>query len=219
MTAIHEVQEVEKLMAAGAQVVEVLPRSAWEELHLPGAVSIPLAELPSRANELDRGRPVVVYCYDTQCDLSPRAAAVLRELAFTSVNDFVPGKLAWLAAGMPSEGQHSDVDRAGSIARIAATCVMEEDLASVRTRLQDHGVCVVVDPHRVVIGEIRENATAGLPGESVVADVMDAAPRTIRTNVPRAELTDIFTRSQLDHVLVTTLTGELLGLITHDDLL
>lgn len=30
--------------------------------HLPGAISIPLGELPSRAAELERGKPLLVYC-------------------------------------------------------------------------------------------------------------------------------------------------------------
>lgn len=218
MTTIYEVHAVEKLMGAGAQVVEVLPKKAWEELHLPAAISIPLAELPSRSDELDPERPVIVYCYDTECDLSPRAAALLVALGFPDIHDYVPGKLAWLAAGMPSEGQHGDVDRAGSIARVAATCAMDDDVAAAAC-VDQHDVCVVVDPHHVVVGELRPSTLTGVPRESAVADLMDAAPRTVRPNVHRAELSDLFTRSQLDHVLVTTLTGELIGLISRDDLL
>jgi rhodanese-related sulfurtransferase len=56
--------EVRRLVAAGAQLVEVLPREDFDEEHLPGAVNIPLAELGDRLHELDRSRPVVVYCFD-----------------------------------------------------------------------------------------------------------------------------------------------------------
>jgi len=59
--------EVQRLVAAGAQVVEVLPADEYEELHLPGAISIPLKELDARtAERLERGRPVVAYCHDFQ---------------------------------------------------------------------------------------------------------------------------------------------------------
>jgi hypothetical protein len=35
--------------------------------HIAGAISIPLEELDERAPRLlDRGRPVIVYCYDYQ---------------------------------------------------------------------------------------------------------------------------------------------------------
>lgn len=55
------------LVDSGAQVVEVLERSQYDEVHLPGAVSIPLWEIDERApKELDPEAPVVVYCYDYQ---------------------------------------------------------------------------------------------------------------------------------------------------------
>lgn len=56
--------EVRRLAAEGAQIVEVLPRTEYEHEHLEGAVSIPLKELEERVGELDRSRPVVVYCND-----------------------------------------------------------------------------------------------------------------------------------------------------------
>jgi len=48
-----------------AQVVEVLGRSEYEQAHLPNALHIWLPTLDERAPcELDRGRPIVVYCND-----------------------------------------------------------------------------------------------------------------------------------------------------------
>ena len=48
-----------------AQLVEVLPRDAFEKEHLPGALSIPLADLGRQALlKLDPARPVIVYCWD-----------------------------------------------------------------------------------------------------------------------------------------------------------
>ena len=58
--------DVRRLVAGGAQLVEVLPSPEYEEDHLPGAIHIPLRQIDSRAGEmLDRGRPVIVYCWDT----------------------------------------------------------------------------------------------------------------------------------------------------------
>jgi rhodanese-related sulfurtransferase len=49
----------------GAQHVEVLGHETFREFHLPRAVNIPLPELDQRAvQELDPGRPVIVYCHD-----------------------------------------------------------------------------------------------------------------------------------------------------------
>jgi rhodanese-related sulfurtransferase len=42
----------------------VLPAADYDWAHLPGAVSIPLKELDARDGELDRSRPVIVYCND-----------------------------------------------------------------------------------------------------------------------------------------------------------
>lgn len=48
-----------------AQLVEVLPPGEFEEEHLPGAVNIPLKSLNlDGVSQLDRDRPVVVYCWD-----------------------------------------------------------------------------------------------------------------------------------------------------------
>jgi rhodanese-related sulfurtransferase len=50
-----------------AQVVEVLPASDYEKEHITGAINIPLKELDERApRELERERPVIVYCNDHQ---------------------------------------------------------------------------------------------------------------------------------------------------------
>lgn len=58
--------QVRQLLDGGAQVVEVLERRQFELAHLPGAIHIPAWELtPARAaQELDRARPVIVYCLD-----------------------------------------------------------------------------------------------------------------------------------------------------------
>lgn len=56
---------VRRLLDGGAQLVEVLPSSEYEEDHLPGAVNLPLRQIEQRAEALlDRNRPVIVYCWD-----------------------------------------------------------------------------------------------------------------------------------------------------------
>jgi hypothetical protein len=42
-------------------LVDVRRRSSYDQAHLPGAVSIPLRELPHRAVEIPRDIPVVLY--------------------------------------------------------------------------------------------------------------------------------------------------------------
>lgn len=58
-------EEVRNLIPGGAQLIEVLPPREFEEEHLPGAINIPLKSLtPEVADQLDRARPVVLYCWD-----------------------------------------------------------------------------------------------------------------------------------------------------------
>jgi rhodanese-related sulfurtransferase len=57
--------ELRELTGQGAQLVEVLPAEEYEWAHLPGALSLPLKELDERAGQLDRSRPVIVYCHDS----------------------------------------------------------------------------------------------------------------------------------------------------------
>ncbi len=57
--------QLRELTDHGAQLVEVLPAEEYAWAHLPGAVSVPLKELDERRDQLDRSRPVIVYCHDS----------------------------------------------------------------------------------------------------------------------------------------------------------
>jgi rhodanese-related sulfurtransferase len=59
-------EEVERLLAQGAQLVDVLPREQYEEEHIPGALSAPLSHLQQEVGRLQRSRAIIVYCYDSQ---------------------------------------------------------------------------------------------------------------------------------------------------------
>jgi rhodanese-related sulfurtransferase len=61
-------EELQRLVRQeGAQLVEVLPSDEYEDEHLPNAINIPLKKLDGDSTrELDRLRPVIVYCYDYQ---------------------------------------------------------------------------------------------------------------------------------------------------------
>jgi rhodanese-related sulfurtransferase len=66
MAAGIGIERVQMLIAAGAQLVEVLPEEEYREERLPGAINIPLKQLDaSTAAVLDRERPVIVYCWDS----------------------------------------------------------------------------------------------------------------------------------------------------------
>lgn len=59
--------DVQRLVADGAQLVEVLPAEEYNEAHLPGALNIPLKKLDAQSvKPLDPTRPVITYCHDFQ---------------------------------------------------------------------------------------------------------------------------------------------------------
>jgi nicotinamide-nucleotide amidase len=203
-----------RLADGGAVLVEVLPHQDYDEEHLPGALSIPLRELTAdRVRALDRDRPVVVYCYDTQCDLSARAAARLTALGFTDVHDYTASKVAWFAMGWPAEGTVADGDRAGARAVPAVTCAPDTPLADVPAP-GPGGVVLVIDDDETVLGAIgRDTIDAAPDGAHTAFDVAAAAPVTVRPSITAIELARSMDRAGQDHVVVTTLEGRLLGVL------
>ena len=56
-------KEMLKLVAQGkAQLVDIRFREEYEAWHLAGSINIPLNELPSRLNELDRSKLIITAC-------------------------------------------------------------------------------------------------------------------------------------------------------------
>ena len=65
MPKMIELEDVRRLIDAGAQVVDVLSRKEYEDSHIPGAIHMPLTELDERsAASLARDRAVIAYCFD-----------------------------------------------------------------------------------------------------------------------------------------------------------
>ena len=154
MPTVSDRERVQDLASRGTPVVDVLPDEDYKCSHLPGAISMPLDELDRRAGELDRSEPVVVYCNDTVCDMSPRAAWRLEALGFATVYDYVAGKMDWIAADLPYEGEahlvHEHVRR--QVACVPATASVAE--ARERRSAAGFGPVVVVNDAGVVTGSL-----------------------------------------------------------------
>ncbi len=59
--------QLQELVSHGAELVEALPAVDYAEAHLPGAINLPLKQLNRQtAAQLDRARPIIVYCNDSQ---------------------------------------------------------------------------------------------------------------------------------------------------------
>jgi len=84
----------------GVVVLDVRPREEYEAGHIPGAVSIPLAELEARLATLPPGAEVVAYCRGPYCVLAPQALTLLRQHGYRArrLRDGLP---EWRRAGLP----------------------------------------------------------------------------------------------------------------------
>lgn len=83
----------------GAPVLDVRQPDEYEEGHVPGAVLIPLDQLPDRLDEVPSGDPLYVVCRSG--GRSKKAAEVLRPRGVNAVN-VAGGTLAWIEAGEPT---------------------------------------------------------------------------------------------------------------------
>jgi len=87
------------------KLVEVLMPKPFEEVHIKGAINIPLNTIGKEASrQFNKDDFIVVYCADTQCQASPKAAEKLDTFGFTNVWDYEGGKKDWMEAGYPVEG-------------------------------------------------------------------------------------------------------------------
>jgi rhodanese-related sulfurtransferase len=75
--------------------------------HVPGAASLPQAELASKLEELPRDRDFYLICQSGSRSL--HAAQFLRQMGFEQVTTVTGGTEAWAAAGKPLEHEASRV--------------------------------------------------------------------------------------------------------------
>jgi rhodanese-related sulfurtransferase len=59
--------EVQRLVAGGAHLVDARSREDYDGEHIAGALSIPVKGLDRETTgQLDQTRPVITYCWDSQ---------------------------------------------------------------------------------------------------------------------------------------------------------
>jgi rhodanese-related sulfurtransferase/biotin operon repressor len=81
-------------------LLDVRPLEEFAAGHLPGAVAIPLAELPQRINELPIDKLIVTYCRGPLCRYADEALLLILESGRRGAR-LEEGVAEWLVAGYP----------------------------------------------------------------------------------------------------------------------
>ena len=147
--------------------------------------------------------------------MAPRAAARLESLGFERVHEYRAGKLDWLAAGLPTDGENSSCPRAGEASRKdVVACGPKDRLGDVRDRARKSGwdVAVVVDADRIVLGLLRSRQLE-MDGDLAVEQAMRPGPSTFRPYVSTKEMADHMVEHDLDSAPITTSDGKLVGVL------
>jgi glyoxylase-like metal-dependent hydrolase (beta-lactamase superfamily II)/rhodanese-related sulfurtransferase len=103
------VEEVRGLIGTGGDSRRLLldvrqPEEYTGELgHLPGAILVPLPELPARLGEIESYRDKTVIAICRSGSRSAKAATMLRDAGFRDVWNMTGGTLAWRERGFPVE--------------------------------------------------------------------------------------------------------------------
>jgi len=108
-------EEARALLEGGAQLVDVRVAHEWDAGHIAGATHLPLEELAERSGELDRERPVVLYCRGGT--RSSMAAEALDGAGFDAVK-LSEGIVGWEEAGLELDSEDSYVAESGEAAAL-----------------------------------------------------------------------------------------------------
>jgi rhodanese-related sulfurtransferase len=108
-------EEAQKLIEDGAQLVDVRAEHEWNAGRIGGARHLPLAELAERTGEIDKDRPVVLYCRGG--NRSTMATDALTDAGFDAVK-LSEGIVGWDEADLPLEPDDGYVAESGEAAAI-----------------------------------------------------------------------------------------------------
>lgn len=99
-------EQLKKLQREEDQLIliETLNPEEYKKFHLSGAINVPLdEEFEDNIQQAvpEKNTPVVVYCQNTDCPVSEKAARKLDSLGYSNVYDYAAGKEDWQEAGEP----------------------------------------------------------------------------------------------------------------------
>jgi rhodanese-related sulfurtransferase len=91
--------EASQYQKDGALMLDVREPDEWNAGHIPGAVLVPLGDLPSRLNEVPKDKEIVVVCRSGNRSATGRDT--LLNAGYPKVTSMSGGMNQWTAAGLP----------------------------------------------------------------------------------------------------------------------
>jgi phage shock protein E len=82
-------------------ILDVREQDEWDAGHIPGAVFMPMGQVPDRMSEIPKDKTVIVQCRSG--NRSSQVTDFLVQQGFTNVHNMSGGLNAWQSAGLPVE--------------------------------------------------------------------------------------------------------------------
>lgn len=98
LEAVDDDELLRRVRAGAVTVIDVRPREEYLAGHIPGAISLPVAELKKRVPKLAKRRDIVAYCRGPYCVMALDAVDILRRKGFRA-HRMEHGVLEWRARG------------------------------------------------------------------------------------------------------------------------
>ena len=140
-------------------------------------------------------------------------------MGFREVYEYKDGKLDWMAAGLPTEGENALHPRAGDACRKdVPTCALKDLVRDVGDRAKAAGwdAAVCVNDERVVLGLLRSKELEK-DCDLSIEQAMRPGPSTFRPYVSIKEMAHFMVEHAIDSSPITTSDGRLLGLLLRSD--
>lgn len=95
-------ERAKQLLDAGEKIVfiDMRPAKEYQQAHLPGARSLPIAEVASRFSEIPKSGRVILYCDCKPYDIADRAV-FLEYRGYRNIFIMPEGYTGWVKRGYP----------------------------------------------------------------------------------------------------------------------
>lgn len=100
LEAVSHEELARRLRDGTVTLIDVRPAEEFAAGHIPGAINIPLPELPQRCGDVSADRTVIAYCRGPYCIFAFEAVALLRALGYDA-RRLEGGYPQWWAANRP----------------------------------------------------------------------------------------------------------------------